>query len=189
MPSSEKVTVEDMVAQNNYLLRLIGEVAEKIDLFDSELRTLFNNIGEVFFTMDIKMQKFVQVSDSCLKVFGYTSDELIANPVIWKKLIHPEDIGCIIAGNRGMMARQKEIVNRCRIIHRSGEVRRIEIRMIPKLNGAAGIVRIDGICRDITENELTQKIIDAKSDALEISEKKFRLLFDNSLEGLLNCKA
>ncbi len=167
------------------LQQQIDELTAKVARAGNELDTLFDNISEVFFTMDVTMRRFIQVSQSCLKVFGYAPAEFMDNPDIWKKIIHPEDIEMITAKNLEMLAKPSQVVNRYRVIHKTAGVRRIECKLIPTTNSAGQIVRIDGICRDITESETAEKIIDTQSLALKVSEQKFKLLFGHSLEGLL----
>ena len=55
----------------------------------SELETLFNNVQDVFFSVDVTDERIIQISPATKYVFGYTQEELIADKSRWQKVLLP----------------------------------------------------------------------------------------------------
>ncbi|MGG9963967.1 PAS domain-containing protein [Ferruginibacter sp. SUN106] len=131
---------------------------EKLKQVNDELEKIFNTVDEVLFSMDMVNYKIKHISIACIKVYGYTPDEFMKDRDLWLKLIHYHDktfVGKIYeklqAGNT--------VFNKYRIIHRDNNIRWVETKMIPTLDTRGRLIRIDGICNDITEKiKLEEKL-------------------------------
>ncbi|RYZ97991.1 MAG: PAS domain S-box protein, partial [Sphingobacteriaceae bacterium] len=123
-----------------------------------EMNLLFNTIDEVFFSQDLVTSKLIQISPACEQVFGYSAAEIMADPDIGDKIVHPEDkqlqeesFQKIYSGDISMA--------QYRIIHKDKSIRWIESKLVPGLNAAGKVVRLNGVARDITERKNTEEQI------------------------------
>ncbi len=169
---SIELSSSEMIELNKEL----RDETKKLKAADHELRTLFENIEETFFSVDMKAFKLLQISHACEKTYGYTPEEFYANAQLWQDVIHPEDKSISDEQVKNLLAGNK-VFSQYRIIHKDGSERWIENKVIPTLDDSGNLVRLDGITSDITERKKAeQKLIE--------SEKKYRLVFENPFLGV-----
>jgi PAS domain S-box-containing protein len=162
----------EMISLND---ELRGE-SEKVKLAHKELKTLFENIEEVFFSVDMKSFKLTQMSDGCKKIYGYSADDFFTQTMLWQNVIHPEDKH-ISFQQLEELKTGKKVFNQYRIIHKNGSERWIENKVIPTLDKNGALIRLDGITHDITATKYAELL------RLE-SENKYRLVFENPFFGV-----
>ncbi len=150
---------------------------QKLVKANNELRTLFENIREVFFTVDMEHRQVTQISKSCEDIYGYTQDEFFQNSNLWIEVTLEEDKDVIWANHAKMMG-GKEIINTYRIRHKNGEIKWLETKIAPTLDNNGKLIRIDGVTADIT------KRIEAEQ-ALKDSEHRFRTFLENSSDAIV----
>lgn len=142
--------------------------------YNWQLSDLLSNIDIGIFSRDILADKYLSLSDGCCKIYGYTSEEFINNPKLWQEVIYPDDKHLADAEFELLQKGQKS-KSEYRIIHKSGAIRWIEIKVIPIFSNQK-LVRVDGIVADITER---------KQAELQITEAKgFSEIIINSLPGI-----
>lgn len=162
----------EMMGLNEELL----EEGRKLEAADKELRLLFENINETFFSVDMKAYKLLQISHACEKVYGFTSDEFLSTPDLWSEVIYPDDKHISEKQAENLHA-GKDVFNQYRIVHKNGSIRWIENKVIPTLDETGRLIRIDGITLDITERKKAEeKLIE--------SEKKYKFVFENPFMGV-----
>ncbi|PWV57024.1 PAS domain-containing protein [Chitinophaga sp. S165] len=142
-----------------------------------ELRTLFNTMNEVFFSVDLEHNNLLQISPACTRVYGYGPEEFAKDPFLWFSLVVDEDKKAAHESNvRLSMGEITQVEYRIR--HKDGRIRWLLIRMWPTLNVSGKLIRIDGIASDVTERK------EAES-ALANSELKLRTLLENSNDAIV----
>lgn len=141
---------------------------EKEDLkrAHEELNTLFENIDEVLFSVDMVSYKLTQMSAACEKVYGYTPSEFFADGELWKKVVHPED-RYKIAEQLKALIKGEHIVNQYRIINKNNNIRWLENKVIPTLDAAGRLIRMDGISMDITNRKLAELELEKSFSIIE----------------------
>jgi PAS domain S-box-containing protein len=161
--------------------KLIGVTIDLTDITSTEralakanmqLRTLFDTMHEVFFSVNVEQEKVVHISPTCLQLFGYAPEEFMNNRGLWFDIIIDEDKPRVFENNLELQ-RGEASTTEYRICHKNGEIRWIGSRRIPTLNGDGLLVRIDGISSDITKRKAAEL-------ALAHSEFKFRSLLENA---------
>ncbi len=190
----DAITMEHAIEINSIemigLNENLGE--EKIHLADvyKELKILFEEINEVFYTVDMTSFKFLQMSAACEKVFGYTSQDFFADEELLGKLIHPEDKH-IISRNLKMLSQGNKVSNQHRIISKDKSVRWLENKIIPTLDENGHLLRIDGVCNDITERKnselklassvaILETIIEATIDGILVVDSNAKVITFNT---------
>jgi PAS domain S-box-containing protein len=159
---SRKMLIRSIELSSEEMMQLnqeLGKEAAKLKKVNSQIEHLFKNINEIYFSVDVKKQCIQQVSDACEKVTGYTVSEFMSNMGIWQQIVHPEDKQ-ILGGNQEKYAKGEQIINQFRIIHKSGRICWVEMKIIPILDAERDIVRLDAIARDITERKEAEEKIE-----------------------------
>ncbi|MCW3127252.1 MAG: multi-sensor signal transduction histidine kinase [Bacteroidetes bacterium] len=155
------------------MLHLNGQLrkeADEVKKTHGELNRILNNINEAFFSMDMTTGRYVFISPACEKIYGYTIEEFIADPLLRRRLIHPDDMH-LIANSEEILSRG-EIVNlEYRIIHKDKSIRWVNVKGIPTLQSG----RL--ICKDAVVNDITTR----KNAQLELEKanRDLSMLFNN----------
>ena len=140
-----------------------------------DLKTLFDNMDEVFFSLGFTKNKLLQMSPACEKVYGYPLIDFQNNSNLWFDLVLEEDKLKLTTSFTALYAGQN-ISTEYRIKHKDGSVRWVITKMSPSLDVSGNLVRIDGV----TSDETKRKIAEFATDQIE---NKFQMLFEKMLDG------
>lgn len=191
-----KEGADDYIIKNN-LNRLPNSISkairekknehEKEKLFEN-LKLLFTNIGEVFFSENWEEEKLIQISDACLSVFGFPREKFLEDFNFRNKIIH-EDDRSIIAIQDSKLRCGESVYLEYRIRRGDDQIGWIGNKMIPTLDHNSRLTRVDGIVSDITTRKLAEAKLAAKN--IELNNLIYRLTHDlkgpiASVEGLVN---
>jgi PAS domain S-box-containing protein len=166
------ISSNEMIELNERLRQETREL-EKAHM---DLKTLFDNIETVFFTVDMIQYRLVQMSASCSKIYGYGPDDFLNNPSLWFEVIAESDKH-IIESNYPLMHAGKKFSHSHRIVAKDGTIRWVETKITPTLNSEQTLIRIDGITTDITAKK------QAEEESLR-QEARYRKLIEKSHDGI-----
>jgi two-component system cell cycle sensor histidine kinase/response regulator CckA len=159
-------TFEDAVRQNRELrhreeeLRATKEeLARYAGTLEQRLQSVLESVPDVLFSMDAGLSQWLYLSPACRTVFGFTPEELTADPGLWRRAIHPDD----------RLRYEKELAQvrltgqpatiEYRLQHPDGSIRWIGGTCIPIADERGTLVRLDGIAHDITnERRLEEQL-------------------------------
>ena len=179
---STKVPLKDHTGKKIGLICINRDITQrkisekKIEDANRELSILFNSIDEVFFSVDMVNLKVIQISATCEKLYGYSTDEFMANSSLWLQRIYAEDMHLVESGNEPML-RGEQINNQYRIVRKDNTTRWVETKITPTLDSNGKLVRIDGVTSDITERKQAE-------DKLQSSEERYRQIVETAQEGI-----
>lgn len=124
-----------------------------------QIKNLFNSLDRVFYSFDACDNHVIQISPAAEKLYGYPERDFYEDPDIWGKVIHPEDMPRFMEDFL-LITRDHHELSPFRIVRKNGEIRWVEMQIIPVYNAANQLTRFDGLVTDITErrqNEAEQR--------------------------------
>ncbi len=142
-----------------------------------QLGLLLNSIDEVLWAVDMKLNKVLQMSAACEKVYGYKPTEFMADTDLWHKVIYAPDLK-LIERNMERLSAGEMVVNQYRIVHKDTSLRYVEAKITPIQDENGNLWQLHGLVRDITREKSAYK-------ALMESEQTFRLFFENAYEAIV----
>lgn len=158
--------------------RLHRTLAEQaLEASHNQLKYLFDNLDEVFFSIDVAQNTLLQGSPSHKTVFGYPLENFYNNPGLYYELILPEDRAIVDANSRELSF-GKTVQYQYRIRRADGKLRWLEAKIKPSLDTNGILSRLDGLVGDITDRK------QAEEDLL-LQTTYFQQLFENSPEGIV----
>ncbi len=178
---AEKPTYEELEKR---IRDLEGEVLEQKQMVESirdretRLRKMANQVPEMLY-------QFVMHSDGSFsvlyfndRVFQYTGhkpEEIVKNPSVLGKRIHPEDIAVLQANMAQSVINLSELSVEYRLTGPDNVVRWFQAKSIPQLM-ENGDMLWDGVSIDITERKNAE-------EALRESKYKYQALFEKMMDG------
>ncbi|MGA2383532.1 MAG: PAS domain S-box protein [Gemmatimonadales bacterium] len=178
-------TFEEAVIQNRELRQREGELrAAKAELdrhagaLEQRLKSVLDAIPDVLFSVDASLGNLFYVSPAARLVFGYSPEEMLADPQLWRRSIHCDDLPRVLEGfNKAVDAKSSQTVE-CRISTRSGEARWLELSVAAVPDDVHGGVRLDGVAHEITARKRA-------ADELALNHAIISTQQETSLDGIL----
>ncbi|WP_276503192.1 PAS domain S-box protein [Terrimonas pollutisoli] len=151
-----------------------GEKEEILPEYFRELETLFKNIEEVVFSIDMQHHRLLLISPSCESVCGYSQEDFYQNPGLWLDIIVKEDKVAIIKANH--LLREGQLWDgEYRITPKNKAAKWVETKLKPTLDHNGKLLRIDGVTADITSRKQTE-------ERLRQNEERLRAILNNEPE-------
>lgn len=131
------------------LERLIAERTAELAESELRFRQLAENIGDVFYTIDLASGRFLYISPALAKVWGRPADQPWASTEAWLEDVHEDDRTAArdFSARRGAGPAELEY----RIRRPDGVIRRVQDRSFPVRDAAGAIYRAAGLAVDVTE--------------------------------------
>src|SRR5258706_548266 len=133
---------------------------------NAQLKILFENVHEAFFSVDLVNNKILQISPAHGNIYGRGKKEFYDNINLWREVIHPED-KYLVHGMDKNIESGIPFATEYRIIKKDGTIRWIENKITPTLNNEKRPIRIDGVISDITERKEADEQIKEQFRALQ----------------------
>lgn len=191
-----QITGKPVFGENKKVERMIGtfydvtnflEVKEKLAEKENQIETIYNNLEEVIWSIDVKSKNVLFCSTGFEDIYGYSMEFVINHDGFWEKLLYPEDRNKVIQAIQGLFVGKKAFITH-QFIHRSGEVRWADTKCFPVLNEEGKLIRIDGIMWDITEEKESEFKIQHLAYHDYLTDLPNRRQFDLKVQELLNQK-
>jgi PAS domain S-box-containing protein len=159
-------SIELNLKEKNQLNIELEKEKEDLKKAHKELNTLFKNINEVLFSVDMVEYRLTQMSAACEKVYGYTQSEFFADGDLWQKVIHAEDRHKVWEQLKAL-DKGEQVANQYRIIHKNNSIRWVENHIVPTRNESGRLIRMDGITSDITNRKLAELELEKSFSIIE----------------------
>ena len=171
--------VNEEVQRRNIDLRKIND---KLQDSEEKFRELAENTNDAFWLREATQMLYINPSFE--KLWGRDRKEILENPTLLEKWVHPEDR---IRFNKwidfNVFSNIKSYSEQYRIIKPDGTIRWLWSRVHPVYDSEGKIYRVAGIATDITDQKETEDaLIRAKEKALESDNLKSAFLANISHE-------
>lgn len=160
--------------------QLLGAAIERTRVSDSlkaaerRVRTLIERLPSITYRAGLGAGGgWVFISPQVEEILGYTVEEWTADPEIWERGIHPEDVERVIAEEMRCAAEFEPLDVEYRFRKRDGQMIWVRDRTSIGQRDESGAVLVDGLITDISDQKA--------------AEERLRYLADHDdLTGLLN---
>ena len=141
------------------------------------LHQVLTQIKDVIWIASLDGTIVFDVNPAFEALYGYQIDTFKANPNLWLDVVHPDDQALAKSSMQNLAKTGRtEVVYR--ILRPDGSMRWILDRKSLLYNEQGIAVRLGGVASDITEHRLAE-------EKLHLSEEQYRLLFENTSNGIL----
>lgn len=130
-----------------------------------EMEMLFENLDEVFFSVDVPNHRLIQVSPASREVLGYTPGELLGDSALWRRVLYPPEMEAQQEA-LGRLEPGRKLVHQYPIVRPDGSRRWIEASLKAELDTRGRPLRIDGVLSDTTERRRAQEEVAARNEEL-----------------------
>ena len=139
--------------------------------------------GIVFSCASDPKWSMTYLSEGCLSLTGYKSEELIGNRSnSFDAITHPDDLPQVLAAIETGVAQKQPYVVEYRIGTKSGQEKWVWEKGHGVLDSNGQILGIEGFITDITDRKRAE-------DAIRQAEAKYRSIFENASEGIFQSTA
>jgi diguanylate cyclase (GGDEF)-like protein/PAS domain S-box-containing protein len=140
------------------------------------LNSIVNTIDGVVWSVDLVTMRPCYANSAVETLYGYSADEFLANPGLWRSLVHPEDQPKIdqVLSQIGVQACFDWVY---RITHADGTLRWVRDRARVTYAADGTPVRLDGVATDITDQKQLE-------DSLRLSQSRLQAIFQQAAIGI-----
>jgi len=167
-------TFEEAVLQNRELRQREEELRaakEQLDRYagalEQRLKSVLETIPDALFSVDPSLGNLFYISPAVERVFGYTPDEMLRDPQLWRRNVHPDDLASVLNTFSGAVESGTAQRVECRFRLRDGAWRWIQVNVAAVSDADRGLVRLDGVAHDITQRKLAEDVIRQLNEGLE----------------------
>jgi PAS domain S-box-containing protein len=139
-------------------------------------RTVADNTYDWELWLDLE-DRFIYCSPSCERVTGYSAEDFIRDPGLYRSIVHPDDRGIIDTHSKEDEQRHKPSEAQWRIVHADGSIRWISHVCQPVYLESGEYLGVRGSNRDFTVRKKSE-------DALLESEQYRSAVFSASPTGI-----
>ncbi|NJL88565.1 MAG: EAL domain-containing protein [Coleofasciculaceae cyanobacterium SM2_1_6] len=184
--------------EDESLMQLISAVAAQLgvalqrkqavaDLEESQRRlsTLIDSLpGIAFVCRSDPFWATTYMSEGCLKLTGYRSEELLGSVSLYQGLAHAKDRASIDNDIAEALAQQQPYVVEYRIRTKTGATRWVWEKGQGVFDETGAVIGIEGFITDISDRKHSETIQDQLFLALQQAEESYRSIFENAMEGI-----
>ena len=143
------------------------------------LNSLLSNLdGMAYCCLPDKDWTMLYISEGCMQLTGYSSDEfLTSGGITYEEITYPEDRTKLRDAINAAIKDNRRYDVEYRIIRSNGAIRWVAERGQSIVNTEGRLEAIEGFIQDITEKK-------ASEQAIIEAEKRYRSIFENTVEGI-----
>ncbi len=105
-------------------------------------------------------------------ITGYSSEEWVADPGLWLKIMHPDDRTRVMGENKSHLETGKPFKSDYRLVTRNGRIVWLRDEAVTILNSSGNPLYDQGVYTDITDRKQAE-------EQIRLSEERYRMLAEN----------
>lgn len=148
-----------------------------LDESEQRYNRLLRFLTDYIYTVKIENNKVVDTyhGPGCVTVTGYTSEDYLADPDLWYRMVHEEDKAAVLEQANKSLAGIETKPLEHKIIHRNGTLRYIRNSIVLSKDHKGKILYYDGLINDITERKKAEQSAAIKQQQLIQADKMVAL--------------
>jgi diguanylate cyclase (GGDEF)-like protein/PAS domain S-box-containing protein len=136
------------------------------------LQKIFDSVEICVWSLHYGPEIKLDISPACETIYGYTQQDFILNPQLWKQVIHPEDLPQVEVRQQELLE-GKSLRHEYRIIDSNQRINWVDDTTHPVIDEFGELTHLNGVIRDITQLKRAE-------------EKLHYMAFHDALTGLPN---
>lgn len=148
---------------------------------EERFRQIAENIREVFWITEPRVNKLIYISPAYEEVWGMTCRDLSEVSLMWRNTVHAEDQPRVLAATENVQAGGDYDLE-YRIVRPDGEIRWVRDRAFPIVNASGEIYRVAGVMDDVTERKQALEQITASLHEKEVLLKEIHHRVKNNMQ-------
>jgi two-component system, cell cycle sensor histidine kinase and response regulator CckA len=128
------------------------QAEHQLEVTLEQLKSLFDNLDEVFFSLDPRAGRLLQISPACERLYGLPQRAFFANPNFWRTFAASADLPVVDSAQSKLDAGESVSVE-YRIAKPDGAFRWVMAKLKPVRDAEGRTIRIDGSISDISGNK------------------------------------
>jgi PAS domain S-box-containing protein len=147
-----------------------------------ELEALFENLDEVFFSVDVTLDDLIQVSPAARELLGILPEALVRDRTVWKDLLLPPGLkeGEDLAEE---ISRQRSLTSEYELQRPDGATRWVKSTLKPGRSSDGRIIRLDGILSDLTARKVVEEELSSRNQELQTLYRVSEITLTSSAPG------
>ena len=151
----------------------LKRIEDALKRSEQKYRLISENVPVVVYSaLPDRHTSTVFLSGRIKALTGYTSREMIEDPDLWRRMLHPDDRSRVLAAIESQNQKGESLDIEYRIVTKDGTIKWVRDCATPIHNLKGEVIRVTGFLEDITEKKLAEQAV------LE-SEARFRSLADD----------
>jgi PAS domain S-box-containing protein len=131
-----------------------------------ELETLFQNLDEVIYSIDVSQGELSHVSPAVVSLLGVSPEALIRDRTVWRDVLLPPELRGEEDLAAGISA-QSSLTFEYEASRPDGETRWVKSTLKPGLSPEGAIIRLDGFVSDLTARKVVEEELSVRNQELQ----------------------
>jgi len=175
--------LEDLSFLKEFEQKLVNEYANRFGMIigkkevEEKYRKLIESLDEVIYKSDPKTFQASFVNIAIKEFYGYTVEEWLKNPALWKNSIHPNDKERVFAGLARAQIKKEPYAHEYRIVRKDKTIRWVRDNISWEKDKQGNLVSINGVMHDITERKKAEEQVKKSNKALQSKVNELERFF------------
>lgn len=144
----------------------------EFERLSSRLTTILESTRDLVWESSYPDHRLVYLSAAQTEaIYGRPATEFHADPELWLKVIHPDDLAMVQQKEQLIIEQRQPIDLTYRIIHADGSIRWIKDRTMPLFNQAGEVTGFQGMASDVTRAKEEEEYLAKFKEIVELAQE------------------
>ncbi len=152
------------------------QAEESLRESEGKYRNLAESLSELVYRSNPETLVATYVNRSIERIYGYTPEEWLAEPSLWKDAVHPDDRNRVFPFFEAAIDKREDAAIEYRIVRKDGSIRWVIDCFSWEKNHNGNIVSLNGVISDITEKKMAEEELEKSYEQIRKSREQLRRL-------------